>query len=127
MSSPSRSWCSVLGVPVAGHSADWLWFGARILFAANWAFNAVPGKYTPTWYRSEFVHRVGYFAYGNPWSLPHSVLSTVVLTHPALFAALSAVGETAAALFLLFAITTRLGGAVALAIELHISRVKGAP
>ena len=95
--------------------ADWLWLGARLLLAANWAFNAFPGKYRPGWYQHEFAARVGSFARGNPLPPVHALLTGVVLTHPALFAGLSAAGETAAAVLLLVPLTTRLGGAVSAA------------
>lgn len=106
---------SALGLPQSRRAYDWLWFAARIAFATNWAFNAF-GKYSAGWYQSEFAHRVSYFSQGNPWSVPHDLLRDVVLEHPSIFAALAMVGETAAALLLLLAITARLGGAMALII-----------
>lgn len=95
-----------------GSIAGWVWLGARLLLAANWAYNAFPGKFKPGWYQHEFATRVGSFARGNPWPPIHAVLTDLVLAHPILFAGLSAAGETAAALLLLVPLTTRLGGAI---------------
>jgi hypothetical protein len=105
--------------------ADWSWLGARLLLAANWAFNAFPGKYRPGWYQHEFSARVGSFARGNPWPPIQAVLTDVVLAHPALFAGLSAAGETAAAVLLLVPLTTRLGGAVSAAVGISYALASG--
>jgi hypothetical protein len=101
--------------------SDPVWLAARLLFALNWAFNAYPGKYQARWYQQEFTQRVGYFARGNPWPPAQVFLQDVVLTHSALFAGMSAAGETAAAVLLLLPVTTRLGGAVAAAVGLSYS------
>ena len=94
---------------------------ARLLFAVNWAYNAYPGKYQARWFQHDFSQRVGYFASGNPWPPVRAVLEQVVLAHPAIFAGMSAAGETAAAVLLLFPVTTRLGGAVAASVGLSYS------
>lgn len=105
--------------------ADWSWLSARLLLAANWAFNAFPGKYRPGWYQQEFSARVGAFARGNPWPPIHTALTDVVLAHPAWFAGLSAAGETAAAVLLLVPLTTRLGGAVSAAVGISYALASG--
>lgn len=105
--------------------ADWSWLSARLLLAANWAFNAFPGKYRPGWYEHEFSDKVGSFARGNPWPPVQAVLTGVVLAHPALFAGLSAAGETAAAVLLLAPLTTRLGGAISAAVGISYALASG--
>jgi hypothetical protein len=104
-----------------GAWSDPVWLAARVLFAANWFYNAYPGKYRASWYQYGFVHRVGYFAQGNPWPPIHGFLQSPVLAHPVVFAGMSAAGETAAAAFLLLPITTRLGGAVAASVGISYS------
>jgi hypothetical protein len=101
--------------------SDPLWLAARVLFAANWAYNAYPGKYQASWYQQEFARRVGYFAAGNPWPPVHDLLQNPVLTHPVFFAATAAAGETAAAVLVLLPMTTRLGGAVAASVGISYS------
>jgi hypothetical protein len=98
-----------------------VWLAARVLFAANWVYNFYPGKYQASWYQHEFARRVGHFAAGNPWSPVHEFLQNPVLTHPAIFAGMSAAGETAAAVLVLLPITTRLGGAVAASVGISYS------
>jgi len=68
---------------------------------------------------------VGFFARGNPWPPVQAVLTDVVLAHPALFAGLSAAGETAAAVLLLVPLTARLGGAVSAAVGISYALASG--
>ncbi|HKA11809.1 MAG TPA: hypothetical protein VKI99_15225 [Candidatus Dormibacteraeota bacterium] len=68
---------------------------------------------------------MGFFARGNPWPPVQAVLTDVVLAHPALFAGLSAAGETAAAVLLFVQLTTRLGGAVSAAVGISYALASG--
>jgi hypothetical protein len=74
-----------------------------------------------SWYQHDFAQRVASFAHGNPWPPVHGFLQDVVLTHAAFFVGISAAGETAAVVLLLFPTTTRLGGAVAALVGLSYS------
>ena len=114
MRSPER-WLAVLRIAVG------VWFAKAIFTKLSitlaWGFLPIPTA------SDRWIHvmptLVGKYAEGNPVSFFREFLQSTVVTHPQLFAQLTAFGEAAVGLGLVFGCLTTLASAIGLVLVLN--------